>query len=154
MYQLPSNGHVSALQDQSRENDFEKILTTLIRRRRTFFAIFGVFFIICVIYAFLFPKTYTTQVEMITGNSATNLSGVNSDLPVLNALLAASGVQSVETYATLVQDKSVAAKVIKNLKLKSIKPYDLLKYHVVVQPVTNTQIVTLQVTWPNKETSA
>jgi polysaccharide biosynthesis transport protein len=154
MYQLPSNGHASALQDQTQGNDFEKILTTLVRRRRTFFAIFGVFFTICVIYAFLFPKTYTTQVELITGNSATNLSGVNSDLPVLNALLAASGVQSVETYATLIQDKSVAAKVIKNLKLKQIKPYDLLKYHVVVQPVTNTQIVTLQVTWPTKETSA
>jgi succinoglycan biosynthesis transport protein ExoP len=154
MYQLPSNGHPSALQDQNQGNEFEKILTTLVRRRRTFFAIFGVFFTICVIYAFLYPKTYTTAVELITGNSATNLSGVNSDLPVLNALLAASGVQSVETYATLIQDKSVAAKVIKNLKLKQIKPYDLLKYHVVVQPVTNTQIVTLQVTWPTKEMSA
>ncbi|HEY5094477.1 MAG TPA: polysaccharide biosynthesis tyrosine autokinase [Candidatus Eremiobacteraceae bacterium] len=154
MYQLPSNGHVSAVQDQSRENDFEKIFTTLVRRRRTFFAIFGVFFIVCLIYAFLWPKTYMTQVELITGNSATNLSGTNSDLPVLNALLAASGVQSVETYATLIQDKSVAAKVIKNLSLKHISPYDLLKYHIVVQPVTNTQIVTLQATWSTKETSA
>jgi capsular exopolysaccharide synthesis family protein len=154
MYQLPSNGHVSALQDQTRENDFEKIFTTLVRRRRTFFAIFALFFTICLVYAFLFPKTYTTQLEMITGNSATNNSGINSALPVLNALMAASGVQSVETYATLIQDKSVAAKVIQNLGLKHIEPYDLLKYHIVVQPVTNTQIVTLQATWSTKEMSA
>ncbi|HEY7980756.1 MAG TPA: polysaccharide biosynthesis tyrosine autokinase [Candidatus Eremiobacteraceae bacterium] len=154
MYQLPSNGHVSALQDQSRENDFEKILTTLIRRRRTFFAIFGIFFAICVIYAFLWPKTYTTQLELITGNSATNFSGTNSDLPVLNALMAASGVQSVETYATLIEDKSTAQKVIENLHLKHISPYDLLKYNIFVQPVTNTQIVTLQATWPDKNMSA
>ena len=154
MYQLPSNGHVSALQDPTRENDFEKILTTLVRRRRTFFAIFGIFFIICLIYAFLWPKTYTSQVELITGNSATNFSGTNSDLPVLNALLAASGVQSVETYATLIQDKSVAAKVIKNLNLKHIDAYNLLKYHITVAPVTNTQIVTLQATWPTKDVSA
>ncbi len=154
MSQLPSNGHVSALQDQSRENDFQKILTTLIRRRRTFFAIFGIFFAICLIYAFLWPKTYMTQVELITGNSATNFSGTNSDLPVLNALLAASGVQSVETYATLIQDKSVAQKVIENLHLKHISAYDLLKYNIVVQPVTNTQIVTLQATWPDKNMAA
>jgi succinoglycan biosynthesis transport protein ExoP len=154
MYQLPSNGHVSVPQDQSRENDFAKILTTLVRRRRTFFAIFAIFFIICLIYAFLFPKTYTTQVELIAGNSATNGGGTNSDLPVLNALMAASGVQSVETYATLIQDKSVAAKVIKDLGLKHITAYDMLKYHVLVQPVTNTQIVTLQSTWSTKEMSA
>lgn len=154
MYQLPSNGHVTALQDPTRENDFKKIFATLVRRRKTFFSIFAVFFLICLIYAFLFPKTYMTQVELITGSSATNNSGTNSQLPVLNALLAASGVQSVETYATLIQDKSVAAKVIKNLGLKHISPYDLLKYHIVVQPVTNTQIVTLQSTWSTKEQSA
>jgi succinoglycan biosynthesis transport protein ExoP len=154
MYQLPSNGHASALPDPSRENDFAKILTTLVRRRRTFLAIFAIFFIICLIYAFLWPKSYTTQVELIAGNSATNGGGTNSDLPVLNALMAASGVQSVETYATLIQDKSTAAKVIKDLNLKHITAYNLLKYNILVAPVTNTQIVTLQATWSTKEMSA
>jgi succinoglycan biosynthesis transport protein ExoP len=154
MYQLPSNGHISALPDQSRENDFTKIFATLKRRNRTFWAIFGVFFAICLVYAFLFPKSYVTQIELLTGNSSTNFTGVNTDLPVLNALVAAGGVQSVETYATLLQDKSVAAQVIQNLGLKHIDAYDLLKYHIYVAPVTNTQIVTLQSTWSTRDMSA
>ncbi|HLJ84290.1 MAG TPA: polysaccharide biosynthesis tyrosine autokinase [Candidatus Eremiobacteraceae bacterium] len=154
MYQLPSNGHVSALPDQSRENDFVKIFSTLKRRSRTFWAIFGVFFAICLVYAFLWPKSYVTQIELLTGNSSQNFNGVNTDLPVLNALVAAGGVQSVETYATLLQDKSVAAQVIQNLGLKHIDAYDLLKYHIYVAPVTNTQIVTLQSSWSTREMSA
>src|SRR5450755_1478756 len=154
MYQLPSNGHISALPDQSRENDFTKIFGTLKRRYKTFWVVFGVFFAICLIYAFLWPKSYTTQIEMLTGNSSQNFTGVNTDLPVLNALVAAGGVQSVETYATLLQDKSVAAQVIQNLGLKHIDAYDLMKYHIYVAPVTNTQIVTLQSTWSTREMSA
>jgi succinoglycan biosynthesis transport protein ExoP len=152
MYQLPSNG-AAALAAPEREDEFAKLFGALRRRWRLFLYIFGAFFLICLAYAFLWPRAYLTTVSLITGNSAANYNGVNTDLPVLNALIAAGGVQSVETYATMIQDQGVADQVIKNLHLK-IDAYKLLKYFIYVAPVTNTQIVTLQTQWKDPVTSA
>ncbi len=73
-------------------------------------------------------------------------------MPVLNALLAASGVQSAETYVELFQETPVASQVIQNLDLR-MSTASLLK-HVDVKPITNTSIIDLSVTWSNPRTSA
>lgn len=153
MYQLPHGNGAATYAAPEREDEFQKLFGALRRRWRLFLYIFGAFFGICLAYAFLWPRSYLTTVSLITGNSATNYNGVNTDLPVLNALIAAGGVQSVETYATMIQDQGVADQVIKNLHLK-IDAYKLLKYYIYVAPVTNTQIVTLQTQWKDPVTSA
>ncbi len=159
MYQLPNgngvagNG-VAAIGAPEHEDEFQKLFGALRRRWKLFLYIFGGFFLAALAYALVWPKSYVATVSLITGNSATNFNGVNTDLPVLNALVAAGGVQSVETYATMIQGQDVATKVIKNLHLKNIDAYKLLKYDVFVAPVTNTQIVTLAATWKDPKTAA
>ncbi len=73
-------------------------------------------------------------------------------MPVLNALLAASGVQSAETYVELFQETPVATQVARNLHLP-VSAHTLLE-HVNVRPITNTSIIDLAVTWSNPRTSA
>jgi len=159
MYQLSSNGNGSTVMPvPEREDEFQKLFGALRRRWKLALYIFGAFFLAALAYAIVWPKSYVATVSLITGNSATNFNGINTDLPVLNALVAAGGVQSVETYATMIQGQDVATKVIENLKLRKEDPhidaYKLLKYDIFVAPVTNTQIVTLAATWKNAKTSA
>ncbi len=71
---------------------------------------------------------------------------------MLNALLAASGVQSAETYVELFQETPVAQQVAQNLSL-GMSPHELLR-HVAVKPITNTSIIDLSVTWSNPRTAA
>ena len=153
MYQLPSNAG-AAFAAPEREDEFQKLAGALRRRWKLFVYIFAAFFLAALAYALVWPKSYVATVSLITGNSSANYNGVNTDLPVLNALVAASGVQSVETYATMIQGQDVATKVIKNLNLKNIDAYKLLKYDIFVAPVTNTQIVQLSATWKDAGTAA
>ena len=117
-------------------------------------AIFLGFIGLVLIFSLLVPKSYTTQIKVIAGNSSAVPSGDNTDsqLPVLNALLAASGVQSAETYVELFQETPVAQQVIADLRL-NMSPSALLQ-HVSVKPITNTSIIDLSVTWSNPRTAA
>jgi capsular exopolysaccharide synthesis family protein len=154
MYQLPSNGAKPLPPEPlEREDEFQRIWGAVRRRKRAFWWIFGGFMALAFAYAFVWPKSYQTSINIITGNSATNYNGVNTDLPVLNALIAAGGVQSAETYATMIQDYDVATQVIQDLHLHT-DAYRLLKYYIYVEPVTNTQIITLQTTWNDPQVSA
>jgi succinoglycan biosynthesis transport protein ExoP len=155
MYQLPSNGGAKpmGLEVPEREDDFQRIWGAVKRRKRAFWWIFGGFMALALAYAFVWPKQYQTTITIITGNSATNYNGINTDLPVLNALIAAGGVQSAETYATMIQDYDVATQVIADLHLHT-DAYALLKYYIYVEPVTNTQIISLQTTWNDPQVSA
>jgi capsular exopolysaccharide synthesis family protein len=153
MYQLPSNSG-AAFAAPEREDEFQRLSGALRRRWKLFVYIFAAFFLAALAYAVAWPKSYVATTSLITGNSSANYNGINTDLPVLNALVAASGVQSVETYATMIQGQDVATKVIKNLNLKGVDAYKLLKYDIFVAPVTNTQIVQLSATWKDAATSA
>jgi capsular exopolysaccharide synthesis family protein len=53
----------------------------------------------------------------------------------------------------MIQDYDVATQVIQDLHLHT-DAYRLLKYYILVQPVTNTQIITLQTTWNDPQVSA
>ncbi|MBD5633942.1 MAG: polysaccharide biosynthesis tyrosine autokinase, partial [Candidatus Eremiobacteraeota bacterium] len=140
----------------SRDLDPRRLWKIIWRRRKLLLAIWAGFFVLVALFTILTPKKYTTSVKLISGGSnansptATNEAGTN--LPVLNALLAATGQQSSETYAELLQQSPVAEQVIKNLHL-NMSVGDLLK-HMLVRPVSDTAILALSVSWKDSVTSA
>jgi succinoglycan biosynthesis transport protein ExoP len=140
----------------NRDLDLGRLWKTLVRRRALFFSIWLAFAGAVAIFTLLQPKNYTTTVKLIAGSSSGPGQGAGGDagtnLPILNALLAASGVQSSETYAELIQQVPVAQEVIARLALKT-DPNTLLD-HVRVRPVTDTAILTLSVAWRDPANSA
>jgi len=138
-----------------RELDPRRLWKTLMRRRRLMLSIWAGFFILVALFTVLQPKKYTTATKLIAGThgpSSSDSGDASTNLPVLNALLAASSQQSSETYAELMQQSPVAAAVIANLHL-NVSVDDLFK-HVFVRPVTDTSIITVNVTWRDPQTSA
>ena len=117
---------------------------------RSFFG----FIALVLIFSLLLPKSYTTDIKVIAGNSSAVPSAEgdnpNRQLPFLNAILAASGVQSAETYVELFQETPVVQQV-RRTWASSMGQRDLLK-HVQIKPVTNTSIIDLSVTWSNPNT--
>ena len=152
MLSLPTGQTVAPANTQQ----LNGILRTLQRRIRPMMAIFFGFIALVIIFSLVVPKSYTTDIKIIAGNSSpigsSTGGSVNSELPVLNALLAATGVQSAETYIELFQETPVVHEVSSNLGL-NMSAHDLLK-HVTLKPVTNTSIIDLAVTWSNAKTSA
>lgn len=155
MLSLPGTAPATATEHNQAE--LGGIVRTLQRRARPMAAIFLGFVVLVMLFTLLMPKSYTTQVKLIAGSSGGSLSSsstanADSQLPVLNALLAASGIQSAETYVELFQETPVAQQVVNDLKLP-VGPHELLN-RVTVKPVTNTSIISLAVTWSDPKTSA
>jgi succinoglycan biosynthesis transport protein ExoP len=161
-YQMPATGSPYGIDFQqpndpaSRDLDPRRLWKIVWRRRKMLVAIWAGFFVLVALVSFVVPRKYTTAVKLISGgsneNSPTATNEANTNLPVLNALLAATGQQSSETYAELLQQSPVATEVIRNLGLNMNVP-DLLK-HMLVRPVTNTAILSLSVTWSDPVTSS
>jgi polysaccharide biosynthesis transport protein len=157
--QIPNAGGplpVASVQAEP-QTEFGGIARILLRRARPMLAIFLGFVGLVLVLTLALPKTYTTTVKLIAGNPGTGIaaSGSASDdtqVPVLNALLVASGMQSTETYVELFQEVPVAQEVIAQLGLHA-SPGELLS-RVVVQPVINTSIISIAVTWSEPNTSA
>ncbi|MBC5805432.1 MAG: hypothetical protein DLM53_03185 [Candidatus Eremiobacter antarcticus] len=155
MRQLPS-GLPGVAQEQPAGPDFASIIGPLIRRRRLLLSLFLTFFGLVILFTLLTPKTYTTSVKMIAGNSNPGLptkTGGDTAYPLLNALLFSSGVQSAETYAELLQETPVVQQVIRNLHL-NIDASTLLSRNITIKPVTNTSVLNLSATWSDPQTSA
>jgi capsular exopolysaccharide synthesis family protein len=130
-------------------------VATLLRRRTLFLAVAGGVFAIVALMTIMTPRAYTTYVKMIAGNPnavAQNPQQVQTGLSVLNALMLPNAAQSAETYAELIGETPVVQKVIDNLHLKT--DVKTLQGAVQVKPVTNTNIISLQVTWSDPVTSA
>ena len=128
----------------------------VLRRRAGLFAATVAGFIVLVIIAVLLsPKTYSTSVKLIAGNSqqsAVPNAGGQTILPVLNAILDASNAQSSETYAEMLRQTPALEKTIAKEKL-SVTPAQLLD-RVKVKPVTNTSILSVSVAWNDPVDSA
>lgn len=155
MYSLPAGQPVAATTTTESAQQLHGIVRTLQRRIRPMTAIFLGFIGLVLIFSLLVPKSYTTDIKVIAGNSSAvpaSSDNADSQLPVLNALLAATGVQSAETYVELFQETPVAGQVSQNLRL-GMSAHELLQ-HVNVKPITNTSIIDLAVTWSNPKTSA
>jgi succinoglycan biosynthesis transport protein ExoP len=151
-YQLGS-GYPTAPIEPSGQPDVSSIIGTLWRRRRALFAIFVGFLSLVILWTLLTPKSYTATTKLIAGagGGGTSRTG-DTALPLLNALLAASGASSAETYVALIQQDPVGGQVIRNLNLKT--SVDNLFNNISVKPVTNTAIIELSATWSDPDTAA
>src|SRR5665213_1682086 len=134
---------------------WQTFASTILRRKWLFVGVFAGVFLTVALVTLLSPRKYTTDVKMIAGNPgavAQNPQQAQTGLPVLNALLLANAAQSAETYAELIGETPVVQHVINDLNLKT----DVrgLQSAVRVKPVTNTNILSLQVTWSDPEMSA
>lgn len=157
MYQLASGAGPRPIRPEGpSEFEWSRLWRATIRRRQIFtYVAIGVFLAIAA-YTLMEPRSYTTHVKLIagSGSNTSTAAGANADttLPLLNALLAATGVQTSETYAELFQENPVASQVIDELKLP-MTPAELLT-HVKVKPIINTTLLDLAVTWSDPQTSA
>ncbi len=136
------------------KRDLERLYSALVKRWRVFAAVAGGFVALVAIVTILTPKSYTTTVRMLAGRSDTNVatSDNSTTLPVLNALVLQSGVQSAETFAALAQQRDIASTVIKQLNL-TITPKELLG-RVSVRPIANTALLNLNVSGKTPDESA
>src|SRR5665213_883691 len=134
MYQLASGQSPRSMPAEApAEFEWSRLWRAFLRRRRIFAMVAAGTFLAIAAYTVFSPRTYTTHVKLIAGNSNSPASqNANTTLPLLNALLAASGVQSSETYAELFQENPVAKRVITSLNLP-ITPGALLS-HIKVKP--------------------
>jgi len=129
-------------------------LATFNRRRKLFFAVFfGIVGAVALV-TLLTPKRYTVDAKMIAGNpnSVAQNPQAQTALPVLNALLLANAAQSAETYAELITEAPVLQRVIDDLHLKA--SIQQLQGAIRVKPVTNTNIISISVTWRDPQTAA
>ncbi|HZZ00187.1 MAG TPA: polysaccharide biosynthesis tyrosine autokinase [Candidatus Baltobacteraceae bacterium] len=162
MIQIPTAGGgmtpYAASSQPETQNELGGLFRVLLRRIRPMLAIFAGFVALVLVLSLVLPKTYTSTVKLIAGNPGTTgfagSDNATSDtqVPVLNALLIATGMQSTETYVELFQEDPVAQQVISQLGLK-ISPKGLLK-KIDVKPVINTSIIGVSVTWGDANTSA
>jgi capsular exopolysaccharide synthesis family protein len=127
---------------------------TLRRRWKLFASIVGGVIAAVALVTLMTPKTYTTSVKMIAGNSNAIAQNPQAQtaLPFLNALMLGNAAQSAETYAELIGETPVVDKVIKDLHLNATVP--ALQGAVKVKPVTNTNIISVEVGWSDADTSA
>lgn len=142
---------------ESKGYELPPLMAMLARRIRLIVTVFLGVFLIMIAATLITPRMYTTTVTVIAGNpggttAPSGSSAIVSSLPILNALVMANGTQTPETYAALFQQTPVAQTVIDQLHL-NITPTALLA-HVSVVPVTNTSLLNLSVTWPNRDMSA
>lgn len=138
-----------------RQRELASLWRTIVRRRSTVLQIFFGFVALVLIGTIVWPKQYTTTIKVIAGNANGPGQGqdtAQTNLPVLNALILESGMQSSETYAELFIEQPVLQNVIQQLHL-NVSPTKLLE-RVRVAPVTNTNIIGVSVTWGNPQTSA
>jgi polysaccharide biosynthesis transport protein len=153
MYQLTSGEPAKPHHLPVNEFEWSRLWRGLVRRKQVFMVTSGVALAAILGYTYLTPPQYTTHVKLIAGSSgAQQQQNGPTTLPVLNALLAASGVQSAETYAELFKENAVAANVIQTQGLK-MTPEALLS-RVSVIPVVNTSLLDLAVKWPDAAGSA
>ncbi|MBD5653705.1 MAG: polysaccharide biosynthesis tyrosine autokinase [Candidatus Eremiobacteraeota bacterium] len=153
-------GSIAAYESENRQHqrdiDLGRLWKSLVRRRQLFLGVFGSFVVFAILFTLLQPRAYTTSVKMIAGSTGTSDAGAEQEpgtqLPILNAMLAANGVQTSETYAELLQQTPVATEVARALGLNVSAPALLSKLK--VKPVTDTAILNVSFTWKDPATSA
>jgi len=151
-YQLPTS-YAPAPHEQTGHTDVLSLLGTLVRRKRVFLAIFLGFFSLVILWTAVAPRSYTATTKLIAGNSTSGAAPQgDTTLPVLNALIAAGGTMTAETYVDLIQEDPVVHQVIANLKLP-IGSKDLINNHIEVKPITNSSIIQLSATWGDARTA-
>lgn len=123
------------------------------RRRKVFLIALGSLLALLLLVVLTTAKSYTSDASVIVGMGRQPNSGdAPTNLPILNALMIVSGIQSGETYAELMTETSVASQVIARLGLKTTDK--ALLSRVKVEPVNNTSIIRISATWSSPQMSA
>ncbi len=151
---VPQQHHQQRQADVDPVAIWQSFVATVLRRRTLFAGVFAAVLLTVALVTFVSPRMFTTDVKMIAGNPASVAQNpqAQTGLPVLNALMLANAAQSAETYAELIGETPVVQHVIDDLGLKT--DVRTLQSAVRVKPVTNTNIISLQVTWGNPAMSA
>src|ERR1035437_10193634 len=151
---VPQQHHQQRQADVDPVAIWQSFVATVLRRRTLFAGVFAAVLLTVALVTFVSPRMFTTDVKMIAGNPASVAQNpqAQTGLPVLNALMLANAAQSAETYAELIGETPVVQHVIDDLGLKT--DVRTLQSAVRVKPVTNTNIISLQVTWDNPAMSA
>lgn len=139
-------------------------LSRFLRPFRRFWRLFLTFAVVLAVFGALalliIPRNYTAEVRLIAGNpnrDATDVTDQSDEqqqtsLPILNALVIATGLQTTQTYAELMQETPVAQRVVDDLHLQ-ISAEELLG-HIRVAPINDTPMLSLHATWRDPQTAA
>ena len=123
------------------------------RHKRLFLIALGSLLALLMLTLLVTPKMYTSDASVIVGMGRQPSTGdAPTNLPILNALMIVSGIQSGETYAELMSEAPVASQVIAHLGLKTTDK--ALLSRVKIEPVNNTSIIRISATWSSREMSA
>ncbi len=145
----------------SNEMHVGRFLRPFRRYWRLFLTITVVLAVLGTLALLIVPRSYTAEVRLIAGNpnrDATDVTDQSGDmqqqtsLPVLNALAIATGLQTTQTYAELMQETPVAQRVVDDLHL-SINADGLLA-HIRVSPINDTPMLSLKASWRDPQTAA
>lgn len=132
------------------------LLASIRRRRRLAVALFLFLVVVGAAAVMLLPRTYATSSQVLIKRPSTALQATT--YPQIDALLAWRGDTAIETYVALARQPTIAARVIRELDLKTT-PGELLERNVTVTPMTtasgaDSDILTISVDWHNAAGSA
>lgn len=146
----------------SSEMHVRRLVRPFQRYGRMFIAIAALLAIVGALAILVLPRSYTAEVRLIAGNPNRDDTDVSDDtsggsqqqtsLPVLNALTIATGLQTTQTYAELMQETPVAQRVVTDLHLPVTA--DQLLSHIRVEPINETPILSLKASWRDPNTAA
>ncbi len=150
---LPGAGGTRFIEPPAPTEPWLRALETIKRRWRLLACVFAAIFLAVTVITLTTKREYTTEIKLIAGNTSSNVAqSAQTNLPVLNALLASGTAQTSETYAELIRETPVANAVVKRLNLHASAGAVLS--HIKVRPVINTNILALDATWSDPQTSA
>lgn len=130
--------------------DLAALLASIRRRRFLAAALFVLLAFIGAAAVLITPRTYETSSEVLVKRPDTSLQSTN--YPQIEALLAWNPTTAMETYVAMARRPAIAARVVAVLGLKTTSK-DLVS-HVVVTPLTNSDIINIAAAWRNPEGSA
>jgi polysaccharide biosynthesis transport protein len=142
----------------------EMHVNRFLRPFRRYWRLFLTFAVVLAVFGALtlliLPRSYTAEVRLIAGNPNRDATDVTdqsdaqqqTSLPILNALVIATGLQTTQTYAELMQETPVAQRVVDDLHLPISA--DALLTHIRVAPINETPMLSLHATWRDPQTAA
>lgn len=136
--------------------ELASLLASIRRRRRLAIALFLLLVVVGATTVMLLPRTYSTSSQVLIKRPDTALQ--TTMYPQIDALLAWRRDTAIETYVALARQPAIAARVIRQLGLKTTAG-ELLSKNVTVTPLTtasgaDSDIMTISVDWPNAPESA
>ncbi|MGB8266024.1 MAG: hypothetical protein WCE44_06865 [Candidatus Velthaea sp.] len=139
--------------DRQANPNLARFITVLRRRSRLGIRAFLAIFLLIALAAFVAPRTYTTNSEVLLHRPQPQIQPTTTGFAAFRDLTEDDSRTSTETFVALAERYGVAERVTRDLKLP-IDPADLLRYHITVTPLTNTDILQIAVSWSDPDMAA